>query len=153
MYNDSRLLMQIIRMNLETALIAPSFAPTAMKIIAQPLDAHATSLLHAAAGLQHYVVIINSLYPLKPYAAAHGAVAVACVLAQIDDDPATPRLDARDANGATPLIRSDNAKPPNLFEAEAFSGQRWLGRWPWFSGFWAYHVLSMLLMRRDRRLS
>jgi len=59
MYNDSRLLMQIIRMNLETALIAPSFAPTAMKIIAQPLDAHATSLLHAAAGLQHYVVIIN----------------------------------------------------------------------------------------------
>ncbi len=59
MYNDSRLLMQIIRMNLETALIAPSFAPTALKIIAQPLDAHATSLLHAAAGLQHYVVIIN----------------------------------------------------------------------------------------------
>jgi hypothetical protein len=44
--------MQIIRMNLETALIAPSFAPTAMKIIAQPLDAHATSLLHAAAGLR-----------------------------------------------------------------------------------------------------
>jgi hypothetical protein len=37
--------------------------------------------------------------------AAHGAVAVACVLEQVDDDPQQPRLEARDANGATPFIR------------------------------------------------
>jgi hypothetical protein len=67
-------------------------------------------------------VIINSLYPLKPCAAAHGAVAVACVLAQMDDDPATPRLDARDANGATPLIRSGNAKPQTFLKLKHFQG-------------------------------
>jgi hypothetical protein len=37
--------------------------------------------------------------------AAHGAVAVACVLEQVDDDPQQPRLEARDSSGATPVIR------------------------------------------------
>ena len=58
--------MGIIRMNTETALIPPTFAAQAHRIVKLPLDAHATTLLHAAA--------------------AHGAVAVACVLAQLDDD-------------------------------------------------------------------
>jgi hypothetical protein len=49
-HNDSRLFMSIIRMNAETALIPESFSSNALKIAALPLDAHATSLLHAAAG-------------------------------------------------------------------------------------------------------
>ncbi len=49
-YNDSRLFMNIVRMDAETALIPSSFASNALKIAAMPLDAHGTSLLHAAAG-------------------------------------------------------------------------------------------------------
>ena len=42
--------MNIVRMNAETALIPSAFTPHAVKIAALPLDAHGTSLLHAAAG-------------------------------------------------------------------------------------------------------
>jgi hypothetical protein len=56
--------------------------------------------------------MFNTMNSLKHDAAAHGAVAIACILAQMDDDPSTPRLDARDANGATPLIRFVNDSKP-----------------------------------------
>jgi hypothetical protein len=46
--------MNIIRMNAETALIPESFSSNALKIAALPLDAHATSLLHAAAGATQF---------------------------------------------------------------------------------------------------
>ena len=49
-HNDSRLLMNILRMDPEKAVIPPSFSQNALKIASLHLDTHATSLLHAAAG-------------------------------------------------------------------------------------------------------
>lgn len=60
-YNDSRLFMSILRMNSETALIPESFTSNALKIAALPLDAHGTSLLHAAAGCNPISIEIDSI--------------------------------------------------------------------------------------------
>ncbi len=60
----------------------------------------------------------NTFALLKSHApAAHGAVAVACVLAHIDDDPANSRLNARDSNGGTPFIRFIVHSIPKLFKS------------------------------------